>query len=361
MEKRKTIRSNRAKTIFLTAVSLLLVAILSFVGCAKAPEPTAVYATHTALQAAYLSGETAYIDSFAKGLEELSRPLPVVLDTSEISDDIVKVEFSKNFSFKDATTCPVQDGIAEIYNLEIGTVYYWRGVRSDGSRTNALAFCTEDVAPRNLYVDGVTNVRDLGGRTVAEGRIRQGLLFRGGRLHAKEVEITGEGIRTMRETLGIKTEIDLRRADNNENNAQNAGALGEGVTYLSFPMVASDDMLIANDESIRAVFARLADESNYPLFYHCSIGTDRTGYVSFLILALLGADIDDIQRDYLFSNFGKIGGDRNIFNVMGFELYLTTFFNAATLQDKAELYLLSIGVTPEEIASFRTIMIEENA
>ena len=42
------------------------------------------------------------------------------------------------------------------------------------------------------------------------------------------------------------------------------------------------------------------------LLLHCSIGTDRTGVICFLINALLGVSEEDLYKDYLFSMFGMI-------------------------------------------------------
>ena len=361
-------RTRNEKGILFTAVSVLLAVIFLFVGCGEVsaptpPEPTATYSIHTEIQKGYLNDNAMNIKVYADGTAEKSRPLPVTLDFTGIFDDIEKVELSKSFSFDTVTTYPVTDGKAEIYNLEIGTVYYYRTKLTDGSYGEIAAFATEDAAPRNLYVDGVTNVRDLGGRSVPEGRVRQGLLYRGGRLNQNHTDtptpkITEEGIRTMKETLGIKTEVDLRRADNNEIGSLTASVLGEGVSYHNLPMTASNDMLTANYASIRAFFALLADERSYPLYFHCSIGTDRTGFTAFLMLSVLGVELIDIDRDYLFSNFGNIGGDRNVLNVSGFALFIS-LFPGETLQEKTVNYLLNMGVTAEEIAAFRKIMIDQ--
>ena len=45
----------------------------------------------------------------------------------------------------------------------------------------------------------------------------------------------------------------------------------------------------------------LPDE-RYSVFFHCSVGKDRTGIVAALILAFLGVDRKKIMDDYLFTN-----------------------------------------------------------
>ena len=54
---------------------------------------------------------------------------------------------------------------------------------------------------------------------------------------------------------------------------------------------------------MRKTFQIFAQPSAYPIFYHCRIGTDRTGYTTYLLLGLLGAYEEDIYRDYLRSNW----------------------------------------------------------
>ena len=54
----------------------------------------------------------------------------------------------------------------------------------------------------------------------------------------------------------------------------------------------------------------LADETNYPVFYHCRIGTDRTGITGMMIGGLLGIPFNEIFQDYCFSNFAPIDGQR---------------------------------------------------
>ena len=47
------------------------------------------------------------------------------------------------------------------------------------------------------------------------------------------------------------------------------------------------------------------DPKNYPVAYHCAVGADRTGSVSYLILGLLGVPENDLMRDYLWTNFSN--------------------------------------------------------
>lgn len=170
-----------------------------------------------------------------------------------------------------------------VYNLKSATTYYWTVSAGDVVSDMGI-FSTADCQPRNIYCDGVTNMRDLGGWKTEDGRrVKQGLLYRSGQWEkpGASLVITDKGVATLQE-LGIVTEIDLR----NE-------AVGK-VTKSAIEIEI------------------LADENNYPIVFHCAIGTDRTGYVAFLINTLLGVEKEALYRDYLFSNFGNLGASRGL-------------------------------------------------
>ncbi len=216
-----------------------------------------------------------------------------------------------------------------------------------------------------MYVDGVTNVRDLGGWSIGNGkRVKQGLIYRCGRLNENKTEtpvakITEKGIETMRTQMKIKSEMDLRKTSNNEIGGLTASLLGDDVNYFSCPMGYDYNMLTTNTDVVRRIFSDiLSKEENYPLIFHCSIGTDRTGMIAFLINGLLGVDINDLYRDYLFSNFGDIGGDRDIIGITFNYIATIQTTKGKTLSEKIENYLLSIGVQQSEINSIRTILSE---
>ena len=50
------------------------------------------------------------------------------------------------------------------------------------------------------------------------------------------IEITAEGIKTMREVMGVKSEIDLREVDNGEIGGISSSPLGDDVQYVNLPM-----------------------------------------------------------------------------------------------------------------------------
>ena len=105
--------------------------------------------------------------------------------------------------------CAAKDGEVEITNFYIDAYYDWY-VEANGERSETYTFHTDAQAPRMLYVDGISNVRDIGGFYTADGkkRVKQGLLYRTSEMDT-HVTITEEGKKTFYE-LGIRTDLDIR-------------------------------------------------------------------------------------------------------------------------------------------------------
>ncbi len=328
---------------------------------------------HTKEQADYINGDYTKISTYAKGTQELSRPQSVNFSWSAqsngaaVSAESYTVEISRSYDFTESIKYETDKTQIDIYNLLLNSTYFWRVTANlEGGKksvSSASIFKTSAVAPRNLYIDGITNARDLGGWKTSTGTVKQGMIYRCGRLNASnssevKIEITDKGIREMKEVLGVKTEVDLR-IDNYERGGITSSPLGDGVKYVSIPMEGAANKNCLTDEifhpAIKKFFTLLADESNYPIAFHCDIGTDRTGFFAFLINGLSGVDENDLYRDYLFSNFGNINGNRSLSNIDG---YVKTIKSSegASLSEKIENCLIKVGVPKTEIDAVRAIM-----
>ena len=355
---------------------LILIFILLFsinlFGCSSA-EPVLID-FHTEEQAEYLAGDYRLYKTYANGTEELSRPNAAVISVGEKYNGSV-VLVSEKEDLTDARECIISDGELKVYNLKTATTYYYGS--ADGAKPKG-SFVTAAAAPRNLYVEGVTNVRDLGGWCIeglghtdagtgdttlqdsvdSSGTVRQGMIFRCGKLSADdtgETLITVEGIRVMREELKVRSEIDLRTVDDLENGGITVSPLGEDISYYSVPLESGGNIILLNRDSLKDIFEIFGDESNYPIVFHCSIGTDRTGMVAFLINGLLGVSEDDLYRDFLFSNFGEIGKMRAPSII---KTYIETVETAQgdTLSEKIYNYLVDAGVEAEDLDELIRIM-----
>ena len=310
----------------------------------------------------YMPSKSYYYNKildYAGGQGELSRPEPILL-TWEVTSDMqitgYTVTVSENKNMTASYTLNTEDTQAAIYNLKTATKYFWTVTAiTDGKRiTSGVAcFTTADELPRTIYCDGVTNFRDLGGYKTEQGkRVKQGSIYRCAGLN---YGITQDGIDTLSLQLGIKTEIDLRQDD--ESGYLEQGYLGVDMNYFRVPMNATSYMFMDNADAIKEVFEVLSKKENYPLLFHCAIGTDRTGAVAFLINGLLGVSEDDLYLDYMWSNFGNIGGLRYANTI---ENYLTwvNHCEGKTLKDRVYNYLNeTVGINKSVLDKVISILV----
>ena len=343
-----------------------------------APKDGATVPTQREVQKAYFEGARAErvvrMDNagdrarlFAAG----SHQEPLMLEWTGETNRVYTIEVARaggateTFSVTNRTT-------AYLTNLELGARYVWK-VSTEGEEAAQASFATESLAPRFLRAAGVGNFRDLGGWRTSDGRrVRENLLFRsaglrfssqtsGGFLRRKVIlgarRITPEGIETLRRDFAIKTDVELRTPQ--ETAGMVGSVLGADVKWVnvSFAAYGFIGNMVRGREPFAKLFKVFADKANYPILLHCSGGRDRTGTLAFLLNGLLGVEEDDLCRDWEASIFADQG--------MGFSSArledLLTYLHALpgeTLKDKIEGYARSCGVTDEEIARFREIMVE---
>lgn len=270
----------------------------------------------------------------------------------------LRIEVSEDTAFDNPRVIPLQteERSVSIYHLKTGTQYYFRIVVtvSDGSEVFAQgSFKTADT-PRILSIDGIANVRDLGGWKTTSGKtIRQGLLYRGSEMDGNTeatYQITEKGKSDMLNVLGIKTEIDLRW------NIPTM-ALGETVNKKSFAI--SMYTKLYEEESrqrLRQLISTLADPDVYPVYIHCTYGWDRTGTVATVLGLLLGMSEEDVIREQELSALCHGGS-----NTEALEEFLASLdqWEGNNLTEKVENFLISLGVTQEEINSIREILLTE--
>lgn len=202
-----------------------------------------------------------------------------------------------------STTLENVSNVVELTNLLIDSKYTWIAT-SDGSEIKG-EFRTQNYGPRIMDVDGIPNVRDIGGYDINNGKMVQGLIYRGAELN-NHYTISPKGLKTMNEYMMIKTDIDLRNLS--EISGITASPLGESVTYLNLQGFGSYNNAIISSkyyEGYATFFKTLARPSSYPVYVHCYQGADRTGTVCELIEGLMGVSDEERVQDYEITTFSS--------------------------------------------------------
>ncbi|MBQ2768467.1 MAG: tyrosine-protein phosphatase [Clostridia bacterium] len=292
------------------------------------------------------------------------------LDKEIVSQSVktARVKISENKDLSNARTAYFEDGESvDVYNLKTGTKYYFEvsvHLSDDSLLTEQGDFETV-ASPRFMNIEGTNNVRDIGGWTTESGKkIKQGILYRGSEIdggkNTGHVDfcLTEKGVEQLR-ALGIKTDFDLREESCK---VGEYSILGEDVSrnFYNAPQYQSA-LNESSAETVRKLFSDLANPEAYPAYIHCTHGVDRAGTASLLLESLLGVAKEDLVRDYELSafyyNYAHVNRSlENGGNVLKL-LERLEKYEGKTLADKTAAFLLSVGVTAEEISSIRAIFL----
>lgn len=289
---------------------------------------------------------------------EACHPVPVVLAWHDsVSGASYTVTVSENADLSDPFVTVSADGsTAEIYNLKRGTRYYWQ-VSRGGENSAVFSFVTENEYPRYIKTEKVSNFRDIGGYTTTDGKtVAQGLAFRLSNFNS----VNDSDRAIIAGDLGLRTELDLTGGNSSSPLGSEVNAIPVSIQW--YAGIFNE----GQSEPLRQAISVFAYEENYPIGFHCAIGRDRTGTVSILLLGLLGVDEDTILKEYLISKNSVSGSQDGVSATSLHNNYKSLINRLHTYGDeddsfaeKVETYLLSIGVTAEEIASIRRILLED--
>ena len=279
------------------------------------------------------------------------------------------VYISSDSAFEKGTKYIVDDTSLSLPFLYTATKYYWRISAHYENKTKYSDTFSFNVkfTPRTLSVDGVSNIRDIGGYMTESGvRIKQGLVYRSAYLD----EISEIGRKSMLTELMIKTDLDLRR--NGEGTAGQYSPLGSSVNYknISGPYYTGGNGIdnVSNQAALANEIRLFADKNNYPVVFHCSVGRDRTGTLAFLLGGLLGMKKEDLFLDYEMS-FLSVRGCLDKQSVKTMVGQFTNLYNyiesyngkdSKPLSSHIESFLKDIGITDTEISAIRSILLENS-
>ena len=204
------------------------------------------------------------------------------------------------------------------------------------------------------------NVRDLGGWSCDGGKVKYGLLIRGGKLSAADrAVLVGE--------LGIQHDLDLRGREgggSGDEPEMTESPLGNDVWYTRTQQYAW--YALTPVATWQAYFRCVIDAVTHrePVYFHCTAGADRTGTLACVLEGLLGMSQSDIDKDYELTTFYSGSGSdanarrRNEPDWKG----LINAINAVsgeTFRDKCVHFAVgTCGMTMADINAFRAAMID---
>ena len=237
----------------------------------------------------------------------------------------------------------------KLFNLVPNRVYKWTGASSGTGKAKATD------ALRMIRMAGVRNVRDLGGWPCDGGIVRYGRIFRGGQLSQNNVAIATAWDIAELKALGVKVELDIRAASEQD---RTTSVLGDGVEFVSKPTANNAVGLLKNhpDEAVailNAIFSAVAADK--PIYFHCQAGADRTGTIAFVLLALLGVDHVSLDIDYELTSFYD-SRKRNASPWPEQWTYINGFTGDSP-KEKVTAWALANGITQAQIDAFRAKMI----
>lgn len=302
----------------------------------------------------------------------------------------------------------------EVYDSVSGTVYRTSVTPSSNYTIRNLIpgrLCTYNVLDQNGYViqygsikdtarvrmiypgfnneqTDPYNIRDLGGWSCDSGRLKYGVIYRGSELFSvvdrsdgttftPNVSLSDAQKKFFVKFLGIKDEIDFhRRGTMDSKGAQLASDVG----YLNVPLNHYQNIFRNEKVQLRTIITRIADDirAGKPVYMHCQAGADRTAVISMIIEALCGVSQNDCDTDYELSSYscrynipvdisqsGAWQANRRARNTgAGYASWremMTGFVSSlsgSTLKDKIIGYLLTIGVTIDDINAIRHGLID---
>ncbi|MBQ0049017.1 MAG: tyrosine-protein phosphatase [Bacteroidales bacterium] len=243
----------------------------------------------------------------------------------------------------------------QLVNLFPDRLYYYRAEHLQGDSLVAVLaqghFRTEGQV-RMIWVDGAHNVRDIGGWPTQFGvPIRYGALYRSGTMD----RVTPTGSHEFVTNLGVGAELDLRAESR-----LTSSPLGKEV---SFTRIITDSYTGAVSSrrheyvsDLRWIIRQL--RRGKAVNWHCAVGCDRCGTLTFLIEGLLGVGEADLCRDYELSTFR---GHKRWRSHKGFRTMLPWIRNYGATDDLAECfyrYWRDGGVSEDDLDFFRSYMLD---
>lgn len=208
----------------------------------------------------------------------------------------------------------------------------------------------------SIYPLGV-NTRDLGGWACDGGKVKYGMLVRGGEPNEVDKDL-------MVNQVGIRTELQLLP----KSEARHTYSAW-GIDFYANPEENSYVNYSLSPKSLWKFYLQVVFDSashDKPVYFHCGIGADRTGTIAVMLEALLGVSQSDIDKDYELTNFYIVQPTNpRRRNVPMYKSYIDQIKNvplvgglADTFTNHAISFAVSLGFTADEINAYRNACID---
>ena len=219
-----------------------------------------------------------------------------------------------------------------------------------------LRWFNTTVATISPYPLGI-NTRDLGGWACDGGKVKYGMLVRGGEPNEVDKDL-------MVDQVGIRTELQLLP----KSEARHTYSAW-GIDFFANPEEASSVTYSLSNKYLWKFFLQVVFDSvshDKPVYFHCGIGADRTGTIAVMLEALLGVSQSDIDKDYELTNFFVVSPTYpRRRNVDMYKNYINQIKNVPlvgglsdTFANHAISFAVSLGFTAEEINAYRNACID---
>ena len=299
-------------------------------------------------------------------------------ESTSTADDITARLWEDSGWSRDYTS--VSDNYLTITNLRPNANYHFE-VKAGSKTLTSGSFKTIGHVHQVFFSSGVRNARDLGGWKTKDGKtVKYRMIYRGGRMENSKLtksgkkDVLAEGIRAQLDLRGHTTSGSQEYLDNSPlDGYPNADSK---YTFLA-PCVEEGYTTLLRDDQEKAKqcfqFIAKCVREGEPVYFHCSLGRDRTGTLAMMILGVLGVNEGDISKEYELTQFAPHGwatsdGEKTKMtrkaDYKGAATYIWENFakKADGTYDEfsvgMEKYLISIGITKEEIDEFRSLMLE---
>lgn len=217
-------------------------------------------------------------------------------------------------------------------------------------------------ADGSIYNRG-RNCRDLGGWACDGGTVKYGMLIRGSEPNPADKAL-------MVDKIGVKTEVQLLPV--REQPTYYKMKSPWGIDWAGNTTENDSAYGLENTHVWKLILSAIFDSviHDKPVYFHCGVGADRTGVIAMMILAILGVSRSDVDIDYELTNFdaGWQSLSGGIFRSRTYSTYqsLMAAWDAIPLadgltdsfQNRSISFVLSLGITAEEINAFRAACID---